>query len=137
MGHGVPIATTGPDAYGTAGPFFLDAGVSATARIARFWGLESQNIEHLASAELFYRPETVAPARYTTPSRWRFHGAEEETGQADPTTSSIFNPKEVIAAAFKAAGLPQPIKRDGSDTGKVDPDAIIAAALKAAGLAGH
>ncbi|MES2253646.1 MAG: PHB depolymerase family esterase [Pseudomonadota bacterium] len=38
MGHGVPVG--GRDAYGRAGPYFLDAGLSSTAAIARFWGFK-------------------------------------------------------------------------------------------------
>ncbi len=38
MGHGVPVG--GLDAYGRAGPYFLDAGLSSTAAIARFWGFK-------------------------------------------------------------------------------------------------
>lgn len=39
MRHGVPLATAGPDGLGRAGPFMLEAGVSSTLEIARFWGL--------------------------------------------------------------------------------------------------
>jgi poly(hydroxyalkanoate) depolymerase family esterase len=39
MGHGTPLATAGEGAYGNAGPYMLDAGISSTRHIARFWGL--------------------------------------------------------------------------------------------------
>ena len=32
MGHGVPLATTGVDSCGIAGPFFLEAGISSTSQ---------------------------------------------------------------------------------------------------------
>lgn len=39
MGHGTPLATTGPDACGVAMPHMLEAGISSTRRIAGAWGL--------------------------------------------------------------------------------------------------
>lgn len=39
MGHGTPIATTGPEACGNAMPHMLDAGISSTRRMAAAWGL--------------------------------------------------------------------------------------------------
>jgi len=39
MGHGTPIASFGPEALGTPGPFMLEAGLSSTRRIAAFWGI--------------------------------------------------------------------------------------------------
>jgi hypothetical protein len=44
-----------------------------------------------------------------------------------------FDPNDVIAASFKAAGLPVP-KMPPNEGKRVDPGPIIAAALKAAGL---
>ena len=38
MGHGVPVGGVTVDAYGHAGPYFLDVAMSSTAAIARFWG---------------------------------------------------------------------------------------------------
>jgi hypothetical protein len=42
-----------------------------------------------------------------------------------------FNPADVIAAAFQAAGLQPP---SASGRGNIDPASVIEAALKAAGL---
>jgi poly(hydroxyalkanoate) depolymerase family esterase len=39
LGHGVPLAAEGPDGLGEAGPFRLEAGVSSTREIARFFGV--------------------------------------------------------------------------------------------------
>jgi poly(hydroxyalkanoate) depolymerase family esterase len=39
LGHGTPISTYGPDAAGRAGPFLLEAGVSSSFELVRFWGL--------------------------------------------------------------------------------------------------
>lgn len=39
MGHGAPLATSGEEACGAAGPYMLEAGLSSTRRIAAHWGL--------------------------------------------------------------------------------------------------
>jgi feruloyl esterase len=40
MGHGTPLATESSDqAYGEAGPFVLEAGISSSYHIAKFFGL--------------------------------------------------------------------------------------------------
>lgn len=39
LGHGTPISALGADPLGAAGPFVLEAGISSTLEIARFWGL--------------------------------------------------------------------------------------------------
>lgn len=42
MGHGTPLSTGGAGACGNAGPYMLEAGISSTRHIARFWGLEAE-----------------------------------------------------------------------------------------------
>lgn len=39
LGHGVPIAGGGDDPAGIAAPFILEAGISSSFEIARFWGI--------------------------------------------------------------------------------------------------
>ncbi len=39
LGHGAPLSTLGPDALGATAPYMLEAGVSSSLEIARFWGL--------------------------------------------------------------------------------------------------
>ena len=39
MAHGTPLKTAGHDGLGRAGAFMLEAGISSTRHIARFWGL--------------------------------------------------------------------------------------------------
>ncbi|MEO7026769.1 MAG: PHB depolymerase family esterase [Caulobacteraceae bacterium] len=39
LGHGVPLATTGPAGLGKAAPFMLETGVSSSREIAEFWGI--------------------------------------------------------------------------------------------------
>ena len=143
MAHGVPLATTGPQCCGSAGAFFLDAGISSTHHIARFWGL------HEALGEM---PRTVAPALTSlhvptgdlakvgaatgglTGSADAFFA--DNSGAEEEDTPYRLDPNAVIAAAFKAAGLEVP-ESSSSRPGIVRPVAagpIIAAALKRAGL---
>ncbi|PNP97515.1 hypothetical protein A8G00_21915 [Sphingobium sp. SA916] len=42
MGHGTPLAVSGPRACGAASPYMLDAGISSTRHIAAFWGLAEE-----------------------------------------------------------------------------------------------
>ncbi len=39
LGHGTPLATSGKDPIGQVAPFMIEAGVSSSSEIARFWGL--------------------------------------------------------------------------------------------------
>jgi len=64
LGHGAPLATHGPDGCGEAGPFLLEAGVSSSLQIAKFWGVA--NAVRARAAKPF-RPE---------PQRSRPTGAE-------------------------------------------------------------
>ena len=95
------------------GTFVLDVGVSATAQIARFWELGFEICERAAAAE------ATVPAEFASSARWRSEGAVQEGDRAE-TTASPFNPSEVIAAAFKSAGLAQPGNRERTDVSKVD-----------------
>ncbi|WGD55047.1 PHB depolymerase family esterase [Bradyrhizobium sp. CB1650] len=141
MAHGVPLATT-KDGCGSAGAFFLDAGISSTHHIARFWRLH----ESLAVAP---RAAPPVPASVRIPTKAGsvvvvaapaedVHGSARGShaeGQEHQNRYPV-DPNAVIAAAFKAAGLPVPeIPAAAPGThSAVAPGPIIAAALKAAGL---
>jgi len=85
MGHGVPVG--GLDAYGRAGPYFLDAGLSSTAAIARFWG--------------FKVPVMVA-AKDAREAKPAFAGV---TLQAKTTGRVPGSVRAVIMKSLKSAGL--------------------------------
>jgi poly(hydroxyalkanoate) depolymerase family esterase len=132
MAHGVPLATTGAEACGVAGPFFLEAGISSTMLIARSWALDTAH-DWKRSAK--WRSADVIPAE-ARPYPVRIH----DRAPAEPSLApdrgfvhrgpSATDPAMVIESAFKAAGLPVPER-----TGRaIDPAAVISAALKAAGL---
>jgi poly(hydroxyalkanoate) depolymerase family esterase len=143
MAHGVPLATTtGGESCGAAGAFFLDVGISSTHYIARWWRLHESLVEMPRSAGLVSAPIQIptdggtfviaGAAPEASPSSAEAPLAEGE----DRQTHHALDPNEVIAAAFKAAGLPVPeipTARPGAMP-HVAPEPIIAAALKAAGL---
>ncbi len=56
MGHGTPLATLGPDGLGVEGPHMIEAGISSTHHIARFWGI--LDASPVAAVE---PPEEVVP----------------------------------------------------------------------------
>jgi hypothetical protein len=142
MMHGVPLATTTGEGCGSAGAFFLDVGICSTHHIARFFRLHESLVE---------MPRAAAPAS-TTIQIPRGAGALVVAGTAaEGVHSSVeaslaegekrqtrypLDPNAVIAAAFKAAGLPVPelpTTPPGTPP-RIAPGPIIAAALKAAGL---
>jgi poly(hydroxyalkanoate) depolymerase family esterase len=136
MAHGLPVAPgTAPYAHGAAGPFFLNVGVSSTYHIARSWELvgaaTAPSIVNLPAraATVDAGPHELAPiqamARADT-------SVDAECSAHQSKTGLGVDPNAVIAAAFRAAGLPAPAA--SPDSLNVAPASIIAAALKAAGL---
>jgi poly(hydroxyalkanoate) depolymerase family esterase len=143
MAHGVPLATMADaESCGAAGAFFLDVGISSTRHIARFWRMHESLVEMPRTAA----PRSV-PTKIPTDDRTFVIAATaaESTqssaeallgGVKEQQTRYALDPNVVIAAAFKAAGLPIP-DVPGAPSGAtpaVAPGPIIAAALKAAGL---
>ena len=141
MAHGVPLATTAEEHLGAAGAFFLDVGVSSTHHIARFWRLHESLVEMPRAADPMSAPirvPTVGPAFViagATPVG-SHSSAEPTLAEEERQTNYPLDPNAVIAAAFKAAGLPVPEVPTApfGVTPRVTPGPIIAAALKAAGL---
>ena len=91
MGHGVPLATLGESACGSAGAHMLEAGICSTKRIAAFWGLTKAEARGTTA-----RPEprpAPKPATIATLS---------EQSRADPTPGGV---GAVIENALRAAGL--------------------------------
>ena len=85
LGHGTPVATSGDEAYGTAGPHMLDAGISSTYRIAATWGI--------VPAKAVTR-EAVSPQRPGT-----------SEAQHEPAATNAFDPSQIIHDALRTAGL--------------------------------
>lgn len=119
LGHGTPVDAGSPDGVGASGAYILDAGISSTHHIARFWGLteimggERQasrqtqpdrapvlTLEHAAAPSAGQRQEPRAPA--SAPG--------DTPPQGDPASSSRQRPavtgvQKVIEDALRAAGL--------------------------------
>ena len=143
MAHGVPLATTtGGERCGAAGAFFLDVGISSTHHIARFWRLHESLVEMPRAAA-----PMSAPIQIPTDGRALVIAGAAAEGSHSLAEASLaedegrqtrypLDPNVVIAAAFKAAGLPVPEipTAPSGATPRVAPGPIIAAALKAAGL---
>ncbi len=93
MGHGTPIAPSGPDRLGAAAPFMLDVGVSSTAMIARSWGL-------VPAA----KTETAAkPAQVDRVAKIAIPVASKPTPK--PRTEAPASIQATIETALRAAGL--------------------------------
>jgi len=140
MKHGVPLGAT-REGCGTAGAFFLDVGISSTHHIARFWGLPKSLAEKSRVAALVSAPSAMpndegACVMLGARPESSHVSTEDTVAERDERqTQHALNPNDIIAAAFKAAGLPVPPKTSPGETPRVEPGPIIAAALKAAGLA--
>jgi feruloyl esterase len=85
MAHGTPLATGGPDAVGTAGPFMLEAGIASSFHIAKFFGLTGQPA---AATEVQQAVDDAPKVQH------------EVDDQVEPS-----GVQEVIAKALRAAGL--------------------------------
>lgn len=62
MGHGTPLAGSGPEALGQPGPFMLDAGIGSTRRIAAFWGIAPEVADGAATLPPLLSPLAGAAA---------------------------------------------------------------------------
>jgi feruloyl esterase len=142
MAHGVPLATTGVESCGVAGAFFLDAGISSTHHIARFWRLRESLAEKPRAAQpmstsIQISTDGCASVMAKAAAEGSHSLAESPLAEEERRTSHPLDPNEVIAVAFRAAGLPVPEVPTaplGVAMPRVTPGPIIAAALKAAGL---
>jgi feruloyl esterase len=138
LGHGVPLAAA--DGCGTAGAFFLDAGISSTRQIASFWRLGESIVEMARPPMTAYEPLQIRPATHIDAASEAANGPRvPELTSFDPQQDlrgRFLDPNDVIAAAFKAAGLPPP-KLESEPAGIarwVKPGPIIEAAFKGARL---
>jgi poly(hydroxyalkanoate) depolymerase family esterase len=143
MAHGVPLATTtGGESCGAAGAFFLDVGISSTHHIARFWRLHESLVEMPRAAAPVSAPIQIPTDGHAfviagAAAEGSHSSAEASLDEGEERqTRYPLDPNVVIAAAFKAAGLPVPDVPGAPPGAKpaVAPGPIIAAALKAAGL---
>jgi poly(hydroxyalkanoate) depolymerase family esterase len=97
LGHGTPLAAGGDDPIGEVAPFMLEAGVSSSLEIARFWGLAPP--ETASQADTWSASGQV-PEPPGTPVRGL---GESVMASVSPHVSS--DVQKVIAKALASAGL--------------------------------
>jgi feruloyl esterase len=118
MAHGTPLATgDGENAYGVAGPFLLDVGISSTYHIAKFWGLTGAAIRAPANEALRTEAHDVAlvspngvvefPTPQPQPDNCERPAPQPEAprGAEWMGSSLAVDIQAVIDKALKAAGL--------------------------------
>jgi poly(hydroxyalkanoate) depolymerase family esterase len=103
MGHGTPIG----DGLGAPGPFMLDAGISSTREIARFWGIDTTRAKDSAIS----KPKGLAhegassgspsPAMEKVAAKRPAH-PDDDLPKPPPEPGGI---QTVIENALRAAGL--------------------------------
>ena len=99
MGHGTPLDTgPGPTQCGQAGPFLIEAGVSSSYQIAKFWGLTAVTLTAADAPAPSARAPGPAPDRAKPePAFARDEGPSASMGSPDVMT--------VIQKALRSAGL--------------------------------
>jgi hypothetical protein len=136
MAHGVPLASaTTEDSCGTAGAFFLEAGISSTHRIADFWCLGEGIIATSRTAAMDGSRMDGRVVVLDGEVVGECSDADDEASFGAPASPS-FDPNVVLAEAFKGLSFP---KRPGAAARATPhvahgPGPFIEAALKAAGL---
>jgi hypothetical protein len=128
MGHGVPLTSRGLERCGNAGPFHFDVGISSSHHILRFWGL---------AAAMPARP--FAPAEAETSEIPALAARESASSGTERDASSPggwqrHDPRPVIEAALKAAGLLSEASAQTGASNRLDPRQIITGTLRSVGL---
>jgi poly(hydroxyalkanoate) depolymerase family esterase len=100
MGHGTPLATQGPEGLGAVAPFMLEAGVSSTLEIARFWGIDQP-----ASATVTNGPGPAHSGPETNAQPRRAFVKLGDQVMASVAQHAPVDVNAVITRALKAAGL--------------------------------
>jgi poly(hydroxyalkanoate) depolymerase family esterase len=97
LGHGTPLAARGDDPIGEVAPFMLEAGVSSSLEMARFWGLAPAETSSETDA---WRAATWAPEQPEAPAR-----SLGESIMASVSPHVAEDVRQVIAKALASAGL--------------------------------
>ena len=119
MAHGTPIAAgSGAETCGTAGPFILEAGISSSYQIAKFWGLlDNSGAESRTAGARSERGDFDRPAAAHSIS------ATESPGARRPALGASTRP------GASASPRPQAARERA-----LDPQSVITKALRSAGL---
>jgi poly(hydroxyalkanoate) depolymerase family esterase len=97
LGHGTPLASGGDDPIGEVAPFMLEAGVSSSLEIARFWGLAPPDTAAHAEAWTASSPAPEQPGVHV-----RGLGESVMAAVAPHVSDDL---QKVIAKALASAGL--------------------------------
>ena len=101
MGHGTPLATGhGDQRCGAVGPYLLEAGISSSYHIAKFFGL-TYGVRSTANAQL-----GVSLRLFGSRERTAHRSAAEAEGTGK--RGAAVDIAAVIAKALTAAGLMKP-----------------------------
>lgn len=95
LGHGTPVAAAAAEPVGEAAPFSLEAGVSSSLEIARFWGLAPPAKDEVEWTDA---PSASEPASTLSPSL-----AGSVLDSVSPHVPEDI--RQVIAKALASAGL--------------------------------
>jgi poly(hydroxyalkanoate) depolymerase family esterase len=100
LGHGTPLALTGEDRCGAGGAFLLEAGISSTRHIARFWGIEREYARRSATPG-----DSVATAGADNSGLGGTAPRRPQRPAPPPAGSGPGGVTKVIEDALRAAGL--------------------------------
>lgn len=106
MGHGTPLDTASENGCGKSGAYMLEASISSTRHICRFWGLvgSDKHVVHARPAETGTTRQNLAPISGSK-------AVNEAPGVGTPTarpllkTPAVGGVGKVIEDALRAAGL--------------------------------
>lgn len=110
LGHGTPLAASGPKGVGRPGPFMLEAGVSSSLELLNFWGIgeATQSAAEPAGRQAKPCPRGEAPAKASLPTiavtrlRENPPSANARRQDSEIPTSNV---GAIINKALRAAGL--------------------------------
>lgn len=102
LGHGTPLATA-EEFGGSAGPFMLEAGISSSHHIARFWGLADPAITRPATDVAIVSPDGVVRLPRRTPAPKRAKPTPDHGTRTGPTEA--LDVGGIIRRALESAGL--------------------------------
>jgi feruloyl esterase len=100
LGHGTPLATTGEEPHGAAGPYLLETGVGSSLEIAGFWGLAPATFAAASPSASSARPSPPLLSPGDTVMR-----SLDAAGLGGNARVGGVNVREVIAKALTDAGL--------------------------------
>jgi poly(hydroxyalkanoate) depolymerase family esterase len=143
MDHGVPLATgQGPERCGNAGPFHIDVGLSSGHHIVRFLGIAGQPAAFEDRASVAPLVPIALPQELPSLAARQSARQDMSSGRAEhmrhaedrDAGTGAYDPRPVIAAALKAAGLLGDHKTTGATPDALDPREVITATLRSVGL---